>query len=161
MSDQVAIKTWGNSQGIRIPKNILEKLGLHVSDTLQIEVIDDSIVLKKAFKHKTFEERVAEYNGEISICDYDWGEPVGMLVVSKNEFIKKTGVFHVCPLLENYAEGPLHIKVRGVKDTSGTAICEQLKLIDPSARSCKRIDRVPYHMIMNVSDAIQGIFEYD
>ena len=67
MSDQVAIKTWGNSQGIRIPKNILEKLGLHVSDTLQIEVIDDSIVLKKAFKH----------NGEISICDYDWGEPVG------------------------------------------------------------------------------------
>ncbi len=24
-----------------------------------------------------------------------------MLVVSKNEFIKKTGVFHVCPLLEN------------------------------------------------------------
>ena len=73
MSDQVAIKTWGNSQGIRIPKNILEKLGLHVSDTLQIEVIDDSIV----FKHKTFEERVAEYNGEISICDYDWGEPVG------------------------------------------------------------------------------------
>ena len=38
---------------------------------------DDSIVLKKAFKHKTFEERVAEYNGEISICDYDWGEPVG------------------------------------------------------------------------------------
>ena len=67
MSDQVAIKTWGNSQGIRIPKNILEKLGLHVSDTLQIEVIDDSIVLKKAFKHKTFEERVAEYNGEISI----------------------------------------------------------------------------------------------
>ena len=77
MSDQVAIKTWGNSQGIRIPKNILEKLGLHVSDTLQIEVIDDSIVLKKAFKNKTFEERVAEYNGEISICDYDWGEPVG------------------------------------------------------------------------------------
>jgi len=67
MSDQVAIKTWGNSQGIRIPKNILEKLGLHVSDTLQIEVIDDSIVLKKAFKHKTFEERVAEYNGEITV----------------------------------------------------------------------------------------------
>lgn len=84
-----------------------------------------------------------------------------MLVVSKNEFIKKIGVFHVCPLLEDYAEGPLHIKVRGVKDTSGTAICEQLKLIDPSARSCKRIDCVPYHMIMNVSDAIQGIFEYD
>lgn len=50
---------------------------LDIDELLQIEVIDDSIVLKKAFKHKTFEERVAEYNGEISICDYDWGEPVG------------------------------------------------------------------------------------
>ena len=73
MSDQVAIKTWVNTHGIPIPNNILEKPGHHVSPTLQIEVIDDSIVLKKAFKHKTFEERVAEYNGEISICDYDWG----------------------------------------------------------------------------------------
>ena len=39
---QAQVREWGNSQGIRIPKNILEKLGLHVSDTLQIEVIDDS-----------------------------------------------------------------------------------------------------------------------
>ena len=54
MNDQVAIKPWGNSLGIRIPKKVLEKLGLHISDTLQIEVIDDSIVLKKTFKHKTF-----------------------------------------------------------------------------------------------------------
>lgn len=34
-------------------------------------------LLKKAFKHKTFEERVAEYDGEISICDFGWGEPSG------------------------------------------------------------------------------------
>ena len=81
MNDQVTIKPWGNSLGIRIPKKVLEKLGLHISDTLQIEVIDDSIVLKKTFKHKTFEERVAEYNGEISICDYDWGEPVGQEIL--------------------------------------------------------------------------------
>ncbi|MBR1599766.1 MAG: AbrB/MazE/SpoVT family DNA-binding domain-containing protein [Lachnospiraceae bacterium] len=77
MDQQVAIKPWGNSQGIRIPKNILEKLNIEVSDVLQIGVENDSIVLRKAFKHKTFEERVAEYNGEISICDFDWGEPEG------------------------------------------------------------------------------------
>ena len=64
MSDQVAIKTWGNSQGIRIPKNILEKLGLHVSDTLQIEVIDDSIVLKKAFKHKHLRNALLNTTGK-------------------------------------------------------------------------------------------------
>ena len=29
---------------------------------------------RKQFVHKTFEERLAEYNGEISICDFGWGE---------------------------------------------------------------------------------------
>lgn len=75
--DQVAVRPWGNSQGIRIPKNILEKLNISVSDTLQICIENDAIVLKKVFKHKTFEERVAEYDGEISICNFDWGDPVG------------------------------------------------------------------------------------
>ncbi len=77
MREQVAVRPWGNSQGIRIPKSILEKLNINTSDILQIEVKNDAIVLRKAFKHKTFEERVAEYGGEISICDFDWGEPLG------------------------------------------------------------------------------------
>ena len=38
---------------------------------------NDSIVLRKQFVHKTFEERLAEYNGEITVCDFDWGEPAG------------------------------------------------------------------------------------
>ena len=38
---------------------------------------NDSIVLRKQFVHKTFEERLAEFNGEITVCDFDWGEPVG------------------------------------------------------------------------------------
>lgn len=83
------------------------------------------------------------------------------MVISKNAFIKATNVFHVCPLLENYAEGPLHIAVTGKEKTNGIVICEQIKLIDPSARGCTRVDRVPYEDIMNISDAIQGIFEYD
>lgn len=75
--EQVAVRPWGNSQGIRIPKNILEKLNINTSDTLQISIENDAIVLKKTIKHKSFEERVAEYNGEISVCDFEWGEPVG------------------------------------------------------------------------------------
>lgn len=83
------------------------------------------------------------------------------LIVSKNAFIKMTNVFHVCPMLDNYVEGPLHIAVEGKERAKGTVICEQVKLIDPAARACTRIDRIPYDSIMNISDAIQGIFEYD
>ena len=75
--EQVAIRSWGNSQGIRIPKDIMDKMQLKVSDVLDIEIENDSIVLRKQFVHKSFEERLAEYNGEISVCDFDWGEPAG------------------------------------------------------------------------------------
>ena len=75
--EQVAIRSWGNSQGIRIPKNILEKMNLKTSDVLELEIKDDTIVLRKQFTHKSFEERLAEFGGEISVCDFDWGEPVG------------------------------------------------------------------------------------
>ena len=75
--EKVAIRAWGNSQGIRIPKSILKKMDLKTSDILEIEVEGGVIILRKPFIHKTFEERLAEFNGEISVCDFDWGEPVG------------------------------------------------------------------------------------
>ncbi len=83
------------------------------------------------------------------------------VIVSKNAFIKAAGVFHVCLLREGIPEGPLHIRVSGKNNTSGTVICEQLKLIDPTVRTCSRIDRLPYEQLMDISDAVQGIFEYD
>ncbi|MCR5054433.1 MAG: AbrB/MazE/SpoVT family DNA-binding domain-containing protein [Lachnospiraceae bacterium] len=75
--DSVSLKAWGNSQGIIISKKIMRLLGLELDDTLDVEVRNDEIVLKKAYKHKKFEERLAEYNGEISIFEMDWGEPKG------------------------------------------------------------------------------------
>ena len=77
----VAIRAWGNSQGIRIPKEILDTMQLKVSDTLSIEVEKDTIILRKQFKHKTFEERLAAYAGRISTYDFDWGEPVGREII--------------------------------------------------------------------------------
>ena len=83
------------------------------------------------------------------------------LIVSNNAYIQATGTFHVCPLLEDIPAGPLHLTVKGIDGITGTVICEQLKLIDPGARSCLRRDRIPYSDLINVSDAIQGVFEYD
>lgn len=83
------------------------------------------------------------------------------LIVSKNAFIRATNVFHVCPIIKNCMDGPLHIRIQGFKETNGVVICEQVKLIDPNERSCIRQDRISYDSIMNISDAIQGIFEYD
>lgn len=75
--EQVFIKSWRNSSAIRLPKNVLNELGLSNSDALDLEIDGDRIILKKAFQHKTFKERMNEYNGEISVYNFDWGEPKG------------------------------------------------------------------------------------
>ncbi len=82
------------------------------------------------------------------------------LVVSKDAFIEHIGMFHVCPILKDEKEGPLHISVSGKRE-EGTVLCEQIKMIDPGKRACNRIDKISYYQLMNVSDAVQEIFEYD
>lgn len=75
---QVQVKVWGNSQGIRIPKEILQDAGIAINEFLNITVSDGVIKLEKVFKHKTLEQRAAEFGGELGLDgEYDWGEPVG------------------------------------------------------------------------------------
>lgn len=39
---------------------------------------DGTIILTKQFKHKTLEERAAEYGGQLNLDgEYDWGTPIG------------------------------------------------------------------------------------
>ena len=40
------ISSWGNSQGLRFPKNVMEALHLSVGDKVNITVIDHKIVLE-------------------------------------------------------------------------------------------------------------------
>ena len=77
MTAQVTVKEWGNSHGIGIPAAILQMLDIKTSDKLNLQVEDDRIVLQKAFQHKSFRERLEEYDGNITICDFDWGNPAG------------------------------------------------------------------------------------
>lgn len=71
---QVQVKEWGNSQGIRIPKEILQNAGITLNEILDVTVSNGTIVLAKKFRHKTLEERAAEFGGELNLDgEYDWG----------------------------------------------------------------------------------------
>ena len=80
------IQKWGNSQGIRIPKSILESLGMSENDRVEIIPDKDSILIKKstAERHLSIEERLTAFYGraieEIDAdltTEYDWGKPMG------------------------------------------------------------------------------------
>ncbi|MBR3507443.1 MAG: AbrB/MazE/SpoVT family DNA-binding domain-containing protein [Lachnospiraceae bacterium] len=75
---QTQVKAWGNSQGIRLPKEILNSAGIMLNEFLDVTVSDGVITLTKPFRHKTLEERAAEYDGNLMLDgEFDWGDPVG------------------------------------------------------------------------------------
>ncbi|MDD6666480.1 MAG: AbrB/MazE/SpoVT family DNA-binding domain-containing protein [Lachnospiraceae bacterium] len=75
---QAQVKEWGNSQGIRLSKDILKSAGVALNDVLNVTVKDGVITLSKPFRHKTLEERAAAYGGKLNLDgEYDWGKPVG------------------------------------------------------------------------------------
>ncbi len=46
------------------------------------------------------------------------------------------------------------------EENEGYIQCEKLALLDMTLRGYKKVDRLPISEMINVSDAIQGIFEY-
>jgi antitoxin MazE len=76
-----AIVKWGNSQGIRIPKVLLQNINLSENDTVEVLVEKDAIIIKKSPKenHRTTRERLAAFHGKNirTQTETDWGRPVG------------------------------------------------------------------------------------
>lgn len=73
------IQKWGNSQGIRIPKYLLEALKWQDNEEITINVNEDKLVIEKADskKKKTIAELFADYDGEYTPEEFNWGEPMG------------------------------------------------------------------------------------
>ena len=75
---EVQIKEWGNSQGIRFPKAVLQEAGIQLDEKLNVKVEKGKIILYRPFRHKTLEERVRESGCELTgIGELDWGDPRG------------------------------------------------------------------------------------
>lgn len=81
-----------------------------------------------------------------------------VLVVSK-DFFNSSGEIIGCPIVKDSMPGPLHIWVQ-TEEVQGYVQCEKLALLDLAVRGHKRIDRLPFSETINISDAIQSIFEY-
>jgi len=72
------IRKWGNSQGVRLPKILLDDLNMSEGNEVEILKQDNVIVIKHATqKRKTIQELFAGYNDDYTPEEIDWGEPVG------------------------------------------------------------------------------------
>ena len=80
------------------------------------------------------------------------------LVVSKN-FFNQTEQVILCPIVKDTYLDPLHISVEAL-EVQGIVMCEQLKLMDLRVRGFKVIGRICYADRIDITDAIQSIFDY-
>lgn len=75
---EARLQKWGNSNGIRIPSNILKSLNLKTNDMVELIQENDKIIISKVKKEKiSLEERFAKYNGEDLTKDFVWDEAKG------------------------------------------------------------------------------------
>ncbi|WP_422124504.1 AbrB/MazE/SpoVT family DNA-binding domain-containing protein [Planococcus sp. X10-3] len=77
---EVKLQKWGNSQGIRLPKDLLEQIG--VADfkniSFDVQVNGSEITLKPVVKLTPFEQLFEGYDESQPRIQYDWDdEPVG------------------------------------------------------------------------------------
>jgi len=72
------IQKWGNSQGVRLPKILLDDLNMSEGNEVEILKQDNVILIKHATqKRKTIQELFDGYNDDYTSEEIDWGEPVG------------------------------------------------------------------------------------
>lgn len=70
------IQKWGNSQGIRIPKNILDTVHWSENEQITLIVSNGKIVIEKV-KRKNIKELFEEYKEDYKPTEIDWGNPEG------------------------------------------------------------------------------------
>jgi antitoxin MazE len=77
------IAEWGNSQGVRLPREALEEAGLAIGDTVRVEASLGQVTLEKTRRIRgryRLEDLVAKVPENHTPEEEDWGAPVGQEV---------------------------------------------------------------------------------
>ncbi len=81
------------------------------------------------------------------------------VIVVSNNYFNGSGKAIVCPIVRNAVEGPLHIRIKD-SPVEGCVLCEQVRYVDLAARRFSKITDARYYDIMDICDAVMGMFDY-
>jgi antitoxin MazE len=74
------IQKWGNSQGLRLAKRVLEDANISVGDKVDVTARDGVIVIapvRRVRGKRSLQELVSRIPKNYESAEIDWGEPVG------------------------------------------------------------------------------------
>lgn len=73
----VTLKKWGNSLGLLLPAPVVKAIHLGAGTKVEIDVSEDSIVIRKASGQSKIEEMCAAITDENIHSGTKWGSPQG------------------------------------------------------------------------------------
>lgn len=74
------IQKWGNSQGLRLARQVLENAHIGIGDEVDVTARDGTIVitpLKRIRGKRSLQELVSRMPKKYKSKELDWGKPVG------------------------------------------------------------------------------------
>ena len=74
------IQKWGNSQGLRFPKAILEDAQMKVGDEVSVSIREGKIIVETVNKVRgiyNLKELVSRIPEDYRVEEIDWGPPAG------------------------------------------------------------------------------------
>jgi len=71
------LKKWGNSQGLRLPKNILKEALFSENETVELLVDETGIKIQKIQHIESLDDLFKNYKGSYNCQENDTGNPVG------------------------------------------------------------------------------------
>lgn len=73
-----ALQKWGNSTGVRIPKDVLWKAEIAEGDQVQFQVTSPGVIVLRAVHPKpTLDDLLKGMTPENQHAEVDWGRPEG------------------------------------------------------------------------------------
>ena len=74
------VQKWGNSQGLRLAKQVLEEVRISVGDLVDVSTQDGVILIAPARRvrgKQSLQELVSRIPKNYKAGEVEWGEPVG------------------------------------------------------------------------------------
>ena len=74
------VQKWGNSQGLRLAKQVLEDAHISVGDDVDITIRDGTIIIapiKRVRGKRSLQELVSRIPRDYEAGEVDWGNPIG------------------------------------------------------------------------------------
>ena len=89
--------------------------------------------------------------GDIIKVSFD---PQKAVVLSNDEFIRRTKLAIVCPITNTDNKFPLHVQLDDRTKTTGVILCEHIRTLDLTSGQGKKVEKLPADILRRVLDIV-------